>query len=89
VSGEEAVPEVIGTSVNGGSAVVLVTHDGGATWQKVTFVVPPGAPNDQGGDAYMSVGDIQCPSVSSCVGLGISDQGSSTTPVYTDAASLP
>jgi hypothetical protein len=40
-------------------------------------------------DAFMAIGDIQCPQVNDCTGLGVSDQGSQTTPVYTSAASLP
>ena len=85
VAGEEAVTQQIGDTVNGGSAVVLETHDSGSTWKKITFDVPANAPNDKGGDAYMSVGTIQCPSVTACIGLGVSDQGSTTTPVYTMA----
>jgi hypothetical protein len=35
------------------------------------------------GDAFMAVGDIQCPQLNECVALGVSDQGSKSTPVYT------
>jgi hypothetical protein len=83
VAGEEAVPQ----GNNGGSAVVLGTTDGGTTWAKVTFTIPPGAPNDVGGDAYMEVGSISCPGTPGCLALGVSDQGSKTTPVYSDVAS--
>jgi hypothetical protein len=31
----------------------------------------------------MAVGTVQCPEVDDCVALGVSDQGSKTTPVYT------
>jgi photosystem II stability/assembly factor-like uncharacterized protein len=82
VAGEEAVPQ----GNDGGSAVVLGTTDGGTTWAKITFTVPP-APNDVGGDAYMAVGSISCPSTLGCLALGVSDQGSKTTPVYSDVVS--
>jgi len=78
VSGEEAVPQ----GNNGGSAVILGTTDQGASWFKTTFTVPPGAPEDQGGDSYMSVGSMSCPSSRGCVALGASDQGSKATAVY-------
>jgi photosystem II stability/assembly factor-like uncharacterized protein len=80
VSGSEAVPQ----GNNGGSAVLLGTTDDGVTWSKVTFVVPQGAPNDVGSDAYMSVGQISCPNSGGCIALGVVDQGSSSTPVYSD-----
>jgi len=35
-------------------------------------------------DAFMDIGGIQCPQVNVCVALGVSDQGSRSTPVYTD-----
>jgi len=78
VVGEEAVPQ----GRNGGSAVILGTVDDGRTWTKTTFTVPPGAPEDLGHDSYMAVGEIACPSSAGCLGLGVSDQGSRTTPVY-------
>ncbi len=33
----------------------------------------------------MAVGEIACPAVNSCVGIGAADQGSYHTPVYTNA----
>jgi photosystem II stability/assembly factor-like uncharacterized protein len=86
VAGEEAVPRSVGKAIDYGSSVVLGTIDGGATWSKTTFVVPAGAPNDIGGDAYMAVGTISCPSANVCVALGASDQGSTNTPVYSNVA---
>jgi hypothetical protein len=82
VSGEEAVPQQVGSGYNGGSALVLGTSDGGTTWTRSTFTVPANAPNDAGGDAYMAIGQISCPSTGFCLGLGVSDQGSTSTPVY-------
>ena len=83
VAGEQAVSQTIGSvGVDGGSAVLLGTVDGGATWNTVTFTIPPGAPEDVGSDAYMSIGQISCPSVDECVGLGMVDVSSTFTPVY-------
>ena len=39
------------------------------------------------GDSLMPVGEIACPAVNSCVGIGLADQGSYHTPVYTSAGS--
>jgi photosystem II stability/assembly factor-like uncharacterized protein len=60
VPGTEAVPVVIGNVHDGGSAVMLGTTDGGSTWKKVTFTVPPGAPNPYG-QSYMAIGALSCP----------------------------
>jgi photosystem II stability/assembly factor-like uncharacterized protein len=79
--GTEAVPQVIGNVHDGGSAVILGTADGGSTWAKVKFTVPSGAPNPYG-QSYMNVGAISCPTADACLALGISPQGSKTTPVY-------
>jgi photosystem II stability/assembly factor-like uncharacterized protein len=84
LSGEEAVPQDNGSGggSNGGSSVILGTVDGGATWTKVTFTVPPGAPEDIGHDSYMAIGEISCPTTTACIALGVSDQGSPSTAVY-------
>jgi hypothetical protein len=80
-AGSEKVRQQTGRSA-GSSAVFVGTTDGGATWSKVAVTVPATAPNDQGGDAYMSVGGISCPSASVCVALGVVDIGSKFVPVY-------
>ena len=36
----------------------------------------------------MMVGTIQCPQLDACIALGVSDQGSKSTPVYT-STSIP
>jgi hypothetical protein len=81
-AGQEAVPQQTGNGVNSVSSVVLGTIDGGASWTRTTFHALENAPNDRGGDAYMSIGDISCPSAYFCLGLGVVDQGSKSTPVY-------
>jgi hypothetical protein len=35
------------------------------------------------GDAFMAIGQIQCPQANTCVALGVSDQWAKSTPVYT------
>jgi hypothetical protein len=58
--------------------------DGGASWSKSTFAAGRLASGQQA-DSLMAVGEIACPAVNSCVGIGIADQGSYHTPVYTNA----
>lgn len=83
VAGEDAVPERIGNTYDAGSAVVAVTRDGGKSWTRVGFPAPARVPGGMNGDAFMAIGQIQCPRVNACVALGVSDQRSRTTPVYT------
>ncbi|HUZ41249.1 MAG TPA: hypothetical protein VMU68_07665 [Acidimicrobiales bacterium] len=83
-TGTVAVPQRFPSgALNGGSAIVLVTHDDGATWTGVSFAVPANVSGGVQSDAFMAVGEVQCPQVNDCVALGVSDQGSNTTPVYT------
>ncbi len=83
VAGEQAVSQTKPSGgADGGSAVLLGTVDGGGTWNTTTFTIPSGAPEDVGSDAYMSIGQISCPSSNECVGLGTVDVSSTFTPVY-------
>ena len=83
-TGSVAVPQRFASgAINGGSAIVLVTHDGGASWNAIRFAVPSHVPSGVQEDAFMAVGDVQCPQLTDCIALGISNQGSKTTPVYT------
>jgi photosystem II stability/assembly factor-like uncharacterized protein len=83
-AGSDAIPQQIGSTYNDGSAVVAVTHDAGRTWQRVTFDVPASVPGGMQGDSFMDIGQIQCPQADACVAMGISDQGSTSTPIYTN-----
>jgi len=83
VSGSEAIAQRFRSSVNGGSAMILVTSDAGLHWSRIRFALPARMPQGMQLDAFMDVGDIQCPEVNACVALGVSDQGSRSTPVYT------
>ena len=85
IAGSQAVPQVIpGGGYNGGSAMILATSDGGAAWTKTTFAATRLAGGQQA-DSLMDVGEIACPTAKFCVGIGVADQGSYHTPVYTNA----
>ena len=87
IGGEQAVPQVIpgpGGGYNGSSAMILATRDGGASWSKTTFAAGRLAGGQQT-DSLMAVGQIACPAVNSCLGIGAAEQGSYHTPVYTNA----
>jgi photosystem II stability/assembly factor-like uncharacterized protein len=88
-SGTEAIAQRIDGAINGGSGMVLVTRDAGRHWTRIRFAPPAYVPHRMQVDAFMQVGDIQCPAVDVCVALGVSDQGSRSTPVFTDSASRP
>jgi hypothetical protein len=85
-AGEESIPQHFPHAVNAASAMVLITHDGGMSWTRVIFPTPTRLPRGMHSDAFMTIGSIQCPHVSACVGLGVSDQGSKSTPVYTSGS---
>lgn len=87
-TGTVAVPQKFASgALNGGSAIVLTTHNDGATWSSVSFAVPSNIPSGVQLDAFMAVGSVQCPQLNYCVALGVSNQGSKTTPVYTSGSS--
>jgi hypothetical protein len=54
------------------------------SWQRVTFAVPAKVPGGMQGDSVMDIGEIQCPLADACVAIGVSDQGSTSTPIYTN-----
>ena len=84
-SGTEAIAQRFPNgSMSGGSAMILVTSDAGLNWSRITFPALAHLPVGMNTGAFELVGDIQCPEVSACVALGVSDQGSRSTPVYTD-----
>ena len=80
-SGSESVPQKIGKGIDFGSSVLLGTTDGGANWSKVTFQVPPSAPNPQG-QSYQAIGSISCTSSSLCLAEGVTAQGAGVSPTY-------
>ena len=83
-AGGAAIPQRIGNTFNGGSSVVVVTRDAGRTWERVSFAVPAKVPSGMQGDSFMDIGQIQCPQANACVAIGVSDQGSTSTPIYTN-----
>jgi hypothetical protein len=66
--------------------MILTTSNAGLDWGRVTFAPPARVPAGIQYDAFMQIGGIQCPRVGTCVALSVSDQGSRSTPVYTDGA---
>ena len=83
-AGGDNIAQRIGNTYNAGSSVVAITHDAGRTWQRVTFAVPAKVPGGMQGDSFLDIGQIQCPQPDACIATGISDQGSTSTPVYTN-----
>ena len=83
-AGSDSITERIGGTINGGSSVVAITQDAGRTWQRVTFAVPAKVPGGMQADSFMDIGQIQCPQPDACVAIGVSDQGSTSTPIYTN-----
>jgi hypothetical protein len=83
-AGSDLIAQRIGNTYNEGSSVVAVTNDAGRTWQRVTFAVPAKVPGGMQGDSFMDIGQIQCSLPDACVAIGVSDQGSTSTPIYTN-----
>jgi hypothetical protein len=83
-AGSDLIAQHIGNTYNAGSSVVAVTHNAGRTWQRVTFAVPAKVPGGMQGDSFMDIGQIECPQADACVAIGVSDQGSTSTPIYTN-----
>jgi BNR/Asp-box repeat len=83
-AGSDLIAQRIGNTLNAGSSVVAITHDAGRSWQRVTFAVPAKVPGGMQGDSFMDIGEIQCPLADACVAIGVSDQGSTSTPIYTN-----
>jgi hypothetical protein len=83
-AGSDLIAQRIGNTYNAASSVVAVTHDAGRTWQRVTFAVPAKVPRGMQGDSFLEIGQIQCPRPDACIAIGTSDQGSTSTPIYTN-----
>jgi len=82
-AGSDLIAQRIGNTYNGGSSVVAITNDAGRSWQRVTFPVPAKVPGGMQGDSFMDIGEIQCPQPDACVAIAATDQGSTSTPIYT------
>jgi len=83
-AGSDLIAQRIGHTYNAASSVVAITHDAGRTWQRVTFAVPAKVPGGMQGDSFIDIGQIQCPQPDACIAIGVSDQGSTSTPIYTN-----
>jgi photosystem II stability/assembly factor-like uncharacterized protein len=83
-AGGDLIAQRIGKGHNSESSVVAVTQDAGRTWQRVSFAVPAKVPGGMQGDSFMQISQIQCPLPDVCVAIGSSNQGSTSTPIYTN-----
>jgi photosystem II stability/assembly factor-like uncharacterized protein len=83
-AGGDLIAQHVGNTYNAESSVVAVTGNAGRTWQRVTFAVPAKVPGGMQGDSFMEIGQIDCPQADACVAIGVSDQGSTSTPIYTN-----
>jgi hypothetical protein len=82
-AGGDLIAQRIGNAYNAQSAMVAITNDAGRTWQRVSFAVPASVPGGMQGDSFMDIGQIECPDAHACTAIGVSDQGSTSTPIYT------
>lgn len=83
-AGGDLIAQRIGRTLNAESSVVAITRDAGRTWQRVSFAVPAKVPGGMHGDSFMDIGQILCPQPDACIAMGVSDQGSASTPIYTN-----
>jgi photosystem II stability/assembly factor-like uncharacterized protein len=83
-AGSDDIEQRIGNTRNAASSVVAITNDTGRSWQRVTFAAPTKVPGGMQGDSFMDIGQIQCPQPDACIAIGVSDQGSTSTPIYTN-----
>jgi hypothetical protein len=83
-AGSDLIAQRIGKTQNAGSSVVAVTNDAGRSWRRVSFAVPAKVPGGMQGDSFMDIGQIECPQPDACIAMGVSDQGSTSTPIYTN-----
>jgi hypothetical protein len=83
-AGSDLIAQRIGKAYNAGSSVVAITDDAGRSWQRVTFAVPAKVPHRMHADSFLDIGEIQCPLADACVAIGVSEQGSTSTPIYTN-----
>ena len=83
-AGSDDIEQRIGNTRNAASSVVAITNDAGRTWQRVTFAAPAKVPGGMHGDSFMDIGQMQCPQPDACIAIGVSDQGSTSTPIYTN-----
>jgi hypothetical protein len=83
-AGGELIAQRIGNNDNAESSVVAITRNAGRTWQRFTFAVPARVPGGMQGDSFLEIVQIQCPQADACVAMGGAEQGSTSTPVYTN-----
>jgi len=64
---------------------VFATYDGGLTWSKITILTPHQVPGGTSLSSLAVIGQISCPTVAVCVGLGSGDLSTEHTATYTNA----
>jgi hypothetical protein len=64
---------------------VFATHDGGLAWSKITIPTPHQVPDGTSVSSLAVIGQISCPTVAVCVGLGSGDLSTEHTATYTNA----
>jgi hypothetical protein len=64
---------------------VFATHDGGLTWSKIAIPTPKQVPSGTSLSSLAVIGQISCPTVTVCVGLGSGDLVTKHTATYTNA----
>jgi photosystem II stability/assembly factor-like uncharacterized protein len=67
------------------SPVIFATPDGGQTWSKITVPRPQQVPEGTSVSSLAVIGQISCPTVAVCVGLGSGDLSTEHTATYTNA----
>lgn len=80
-AGAESVRRKVGSITNAESPVLLGTTNGGTTWSKVVFSVPPNAPNPTG-QSYLNIGPVTCLNQGACVAKGVTARGARYAPIY-------
>ncbi len=65
---------------------VYSTTDGGSTWSKTTLAVPKQVPVGTELTSLDDIGQISCPSVTTCVGVGTGEEVGQHTATYTNAS---
>jgi len=85
-AGSNPITYTVGeTPVPATSPLVFATDDGGLTWSAITVPTPRKVPAGTSVSSLALIGQISCPTVSVCVGLGSGDLSTERTATYTNA----
>lgn len=81
VAGQYLGARQVGNVSTQAQPMLLGTTDGGHAWAKVSFSVPPTAP-DPTGQSYLSMSSIACPTATVCLATGAAAAGAPHSPSY-------